>query len=310
MPFVDYNELGKRLGEDALRQRLLLEARHEADDVKQSLAWLQRFHQAIGMGFKVAGLYKRGRKNALDVRLEQNELLVSGLPSTFEGFRLLQLSDLHIDIDPHLGEKILAALKGVHYDLAVITGDFRCRTIEDYEPALNAMAPIVRVLKPPALAVLGNHDPLAMVPALEEMGLRFLLNEVYPLTREGQTLWIAGVDDPHFYRSHDLAAVAEKIPEGGCSILLAHSPEVAEEAEPFGFKAILAGHTHGGQICLPGKIPVIGNLKNKKNRQLIAGNWRWGALRGYTSRGTGLCGVPVRFNCPGEITLHTLKCLV
>lgn len=303
---VDFNALTLRIGEDALSKRLMMEARQESDEMKQSLAWVQTFHLRIERVLKLVGLYHRGRRNSTKIQIIENTLHIPNLPAAFEGFRLLQLSDLHLDIDPALPAAVVQALKGLTYDLAVITGDFRCRTIEDYYPATLATQPVIDALKKPTLAVLGNHDPIEIVPHLEARGLRFLVNELYPLKKDGQTLWIMGIDDPHFYQTYDLKALAKALPPGACTLLLAHSPEIAPEAEAIGINAALSGHTHGGQICLPFGIPITTNMLRNKKRSLVAGNWAWGKLRGYTSRGTGCCGVPVRFNCPGEITLHTL----
>ena len=90
------------------------------------------------------------------------------------------------------------------------------------------------------------------------------------------------------------------------TILLSHSPETHREAAALGYDLQLSGHTHGGQICLPGGIPILHNAPGCR-RELIAGPWREGSMLGYTSRGAGAAGVAARFFCPPEITIHTLR---
>jgi uncharacterized protein len=96
------------------------------------------------------------------------------------------------------------------------------------------------------------------------------------------------------------------VPLGAPNVLLVHSPELIDEARDFGAGLYLCGHTHGGQICLPGSIPIITNAAC--SRRFIAGPWQDGPMAGYTHRGTGVSCVPVRFNCPGEVVVHTLRC--
>ncbi len=307
---IDFHQLALRMGEDMLRRRLMLQARQEAEDAKQSLAWIQDFHSRIEAIFKFFHLYSRGKYNATHIQIFNNTLYIPNLPKSFSGFKILQLADLHLDIDPSLPDAVLNALENLDYDLAVITGDFRCRTVEDYYPAIESTKPVIQALKKPALAVLGNHDPIEIIPELEASGLRFLLNEAYPLYQQKDCLWILGIDDPHFYKTYDLAKLCHSLPKNACSLLLAHSPEIAPEADTLGISSVLAGHTHGGQICLPFGIPLSTNLPSGLRRSLVRGNWQWGKVHGYTSRGTGCCGVPIRFNCPAEITLHTLQSFI
>jgi predicted MPP superfamily phosphohydrolase len=304
---VDFDALSERMGAEAFSKRLMMEALQESEDMKQSLLWVQTFHARIEFILKKLRLYERGRKNAHQIQLVHNVLHLQDLPAAFENFKILQLSDLHLDIDLSLQKSILDILKAVGYDLAVITGDFRCRTIADYYPAIEATKPIIEALNAPCFAVLGNHDPIEIVPHLEAYGLRFLLNELHPVYREQEVLWLVGIDDPHFYQTGDLKALSQQLPSGACSLLLAHSPEIAPLANDCHIQAALCGHTHGGQLCLPFGIPLSTNLPKGCPRKWVAGSWQYGSLQGYTSRGTGCCGVPVRFNCLPEITLHILK---
>ena len=155
-------------------------------------------------------------------------------------------------------------------------------------------------------AVLGNHDSIRMVPALEEMGMRVLLNECAPISRGADTMYLAGIDDAHVYRVDNIEKAAAEIPRGAFSILLSHTPEIYRQAANAGFDVLLSGHTHGGQICLPGSIPIT--LHAVLPRRMGAGAWTYQGMAGYTSVGAGAAIVPVRLNCLPEITLHRLEC--
>lgn len=133
-----------------------------------------------------------------------------------------------------------------------------------------------------------------------------LLNESDPIVRGNQRIHLAGIDDAHYYRADNLEKAAADIPEGEFSILLSHTPEIYRQAAHAGFKAMLSGHTHGGQVCLPRSIPIT--LDSVLPRHMGAGPWVHRTMTGYTSVGVGASIVTVRFNCPPEITLHHLRC--
>ena len=113
------------------------------------------------------------------------------------------------------------------------------------------------------------------------------------------------VDDPHYFAADNLEKAYEGIPDDAVSLLLSHSPEIYRHAAYVGFDFMMCGHTHGGQICLPGSIPL--SLNSSAPRFTGAGSWNFDLMQGYTSVGTGSSVVPARFNCPPEITLHTLS---
>jgi predicted MPP superfamily phosphohydrolase len=144
-----------------------------------------------------------------------------------------------------------------------------------------------------------------MLPHLETMGIRMLMNEAVVIDRDGAHLYLAGIDDAHFYRTDNIEKAAEHIPHDACSILLSHTPEIYRQAAHAGFHLLLSGHTHGGQICLPGGVAIT--LDSVLPRRLGAGSWRHHGMVGYTSVGAGSSVVSVRFNCPPEITLHSLE---
>ena len=156
----------------------------------------------------------------------------------------------------------------------------------------------------PSMACSVIMNSIKMVPDLEALGIVVLLNECIAIRRGEDAIYLAGVDDAHFYRADNIEKAATEIPERGVSILLSHTPEIYRQAAHAGFDLMLSGHTHGGQICLPGGIPIL--LEADVPRSLGAGPWRHREMVGYTSVGAGSSVVPVRFNNRPEITLHRL----
>ncbi|OMH39003.1 metallophosphoesterase [Motiliproteus sp. MSK22-1] len=262
-------------------------------------------YQLLKLGLKISGLYGRGNRNARDLKVVRNQFYFDNLPSSFDGVTLLHLSDLHLDMDPQASEQMIEAIADLDYDVCVLTGDYRASTSGPIDQLFPMMERLAGVLTAPVYAVLGNHDSIRMVSVMESLGIRMLLNESVCLQRNEQQLSIAGIDDAHYYRVDNLEKAAEDIPKGSFSILLSHTPEIYRQATHAGFRVMFCGHTHGGQICLPGGVPII--LEAHCPRTLGRGSWSYGGMQGYTSRGVGTSILPVRFNCPPEITLHRLS---
>jgi hypothetical protein len=187
----------------------------------------------------------------------------------------------------------------------VLTGDLRAKTFGPFDETLAGLARLRDHLRGAVYGVLGNHDSILMVPGLEEIGIRMLLNESVMLERHGERIHLAGIDDAHYYRVDNIEKAASRMSDGEFSILLSHTPEIFRQAAHAGFNLLLAGHTHGGQICLPGGVPVT--LDSVLPRRLGAGPWAHHGMAGYTSVGVGSCIVPVRLNCLPEITLQRLR---
>ncbi len=259
----------------------------------------------ITTALKLSGLYWRARRNAERVVLRRNAFALPGLPPAFDGYTILHISDMHVDMNPGAMRNLARLVDGLDYDSCVMTGDFRGRTFGAFTAMMAGLKEVCAHLKGPIYGVLGNHDSILMVPGMEEMGIRVLLNETQTIVRDGQNLHLAGIDDAHYFRVDNIEKTAAQIPRDEVSILLSHTPEIYRQAAHAGFDVLLGGHTHGGQICLPGSIPIT--LEAKLPRRMGAGAWRHGAMQGYTSVGAGSSIVPVRLNCPPEITLHRLS---
>ena len=303
------DRLERRLGRLHANQRLGIETDHEAQIFGHGLNFFHienwySIHSVIRSIFKLTGLYWRGAKNAERVQVKHTDLEFKSLPEAFDKFTVLHISDLHVDMNPGAMQRLKELLPTLEYDACVLTGDYRGPTFGPFEPALAGLAEVRACLKEPVYGVLGNHDTIRMVPGLEDMGIRMLLNECETISRGGQSIFLAGIDDAHFYRVDNIEKAAENIPPGAFSMLLSHTPEIYRQAAHAGFDLLLAGHTHGGQICLPGSIPLT--LNSVLPRRLGSGLWRYQRMAGYTSVGVGSSIVAIRLNCPPEITLHRL----
>lgn len=305
----DINDwLSRRLGAVHARQRLGIE-----DERLQVFGKGLNFfhpenwysaHAIIRYLLKLSGVYWYGRRKTLDLRLKQNDIELPHLPAAFDELTLLHLSDLHVDMYPEATHALIEFVDKLDYDLCVITGDYRAWTSGPIDAAMDGMRSLCTVLKEPVYAVLGNHDSIRMAPELEDMGIQMLLNESIVIERQGKKLFLAGIDDAHYYRVDNLEKSAEGIPADAISILLSHTPEVYRQAAHCGFDIMLSGHTHGGQICLPGGYPLT--LDASCPRYMGSGNWQYHTMKGYTSVGSGTSIVDVRLNCPPEVTLHRL----
>ena len=306
------NKLEQRLGRLHAKVRLGIETDHEAQIFGQGINFFHienwySIHSVIRTILMLMGLYWRGRENAENIRVRHNHIHMNTLPSRFDGFTLLHISDLHVDMNKGAMRRLVELLAEVTYDVCVLTGDYRGKTFGPFDAALEGLARVRSRLKGPVYGVLGNHDTIRMVPGLEEMGIKMLLNECEAISRGDEAIYLAGIDDAHYYRVDNIEKAAFDIPDNGFSILLSHTPEIYRQAAHAGFDLLLSGHTHGGQICLPGSIPIT--LDSVLPRYMGSGPWKYHAMVGYTSVGVGSSIVAVRLNCPPEITLHHLHCI-
>jgi predicted MPP superfamily phosphohydrolase len=250
---------------------------------------------------------RQGLRNAADLDFAEVTFRFPDLPPAFDGFTILHLSDLHVDTHPLILDRAAAMLAGVRVDAAVITGDFQmlggrpgpARCAEAAAYLLKGVA-----TRWSRFAILGNHDGHRVADELEAAGISVLLNEHAVLERQMQRLVLVGTDDVHrFYTPAALAALAAG--PRGFRVALVHSPDAAGLAMEAGIRLYLCGHTHGGQICLPGGRPVI--TATDRHPDLAMGAWRLGPMQGYTSRGTGVGTPPLRFFSRGEVALLTLR---
>jgi uncharacterized protein len=304
-------ELQARIGRAHLRHRLGMEGEHDLRVFRKGTHffhlenWLP-LHALLRVLLMISGLHGRGRRNALRIQLRRNEVALPGLPLAFEGYTLLHLSDLHLDVGDSFVERLIECVRGLTFDACVLTGDYRFRISGPYAPAMDALARLRPLLGERVYAVLGNHDTIRMVPRMEGMNIRVLMNESVRIERGDAAIHLAGIDDAHYFRTHGYHKAADGIPAEACAILLSHTPEAYRHAAHCGFSLMLCGHTHGGQICLPGGVPIL--TDSDAPRAYARGPWRFGTMLGYTSVGCGTSIVDVRLNCRPEVTLHRLIC--
>jgi len=274
------------------------------ETIEQLLSWFIPFVIPV---LKMSGLYRRGLRNALDV--QQTTLTVSDptLPESFDGFTLLYLSDLHIDGNEALLQPLCALLDRIEVDICLLGGDYRVLMHGDFRKVVDCFQQFLPHIRSQegVFGILGNHDSWEMLKPLERLGMVMLMNEAVQVTRGADSVWMLGVDDPHYYRCDDYHKANRGIPTDAFRILLAHSTNVLFHiaAEPVNF--CLCGHTHAGQIALPLIGPLITHSALKG--PFIYGRWQYQQIPGYTASGVGTSAIPVRYNTASEVVVITFK---
>ena len=239
------------------KRRLQMETqkqKHSPHGCRENRQWdrISRLVRYFGVAVKLFGLYPRGVRNALDIRLNHVELWFDHLPADFDGYRILQLSDLHFDALPGTTEAASKLVSDLEVDLCVLTGDYCQRIGGPFDHILPNFQDLVSQIstKDGIFAVLGNHDCADMVDTMEDMGIAVLINESSSIKRGNSEIYITGLDDVHYYYTDATKAALEAAPNG-FKIALVHSAELADVAAENGFDLYLAGHTHGGQVRTP-----------------------------------------------------------
>jgi predicted MPP superfamily phosphohydrolase len=251
-------------------------------------------------------------------RLVEMEIKFRRLPAEWDGLRVVQLSDFHYD--DHFSvvpiQKSIGIINRLQPDLVVLTGDFvttprfsaRRRghpAAADAEPCSVLLEQIKSRLG--SFAVMGNHDasadPERISEILEARGIKVLRNRSWPLEQQGTRLWLAGIDDI-VDGDPDLQATLAKIPGDEFVILLAHEPDFAPQVARMPVDLQLSGHSHGGQV----RFPILGApVLPYLGKRYPMGLYTIDRLTLYTNVGLGTIDLPVRWNCPPEITLFTLR---
>lgn len=236
------------------------------------------------------------------------EIGIPDLPASWDGLRVVQLSDFHRG--KHVDERQIAKAgeiaRGLSPDLVVLTGDFVTGSAAFIGSCLEALGRIPSALG--TFAVLGNHDWWTggdlITEALQEASIHVLSNAAVRLGKVNAPLWLLGVEDlwsPGFSLSRAVHAVEHS----GTTILLCHNPDVLPRAARHGLDLVLSGHTHGGQVCLPGIGAVL--LPIEGDRSLARGLHQRGKTQIFVTTGIGLVSPPIRINCPPEVAAITLR---
>jgi len=274
-----------------------------------------RFSIALG-GTALAALVAEGA--LVEPRrpfVERVEVFLARLPKELDGLTIAQLSDFHYD-SPGSAGVIRTAVEITNRlapDVVVLTGDYvtrsplrsRFRSAEDSKPCAQVLGALHAPMG--VFGVLGNHDyasdPGLVTRSLEAHGITMLRNFNLRIERSGARLWIAGVDDV-LGGGARLDQALQGIPRDEATVLLAHEPDYADTVISSAVDLQLSGHSHGGQVRLP--------LVGAPFLPYLARKYPWGLrqldrLQLYTNRGIGTILLPVRFNCPPEVTLLTLR---
>jgi len=246
--------------------------------------------------------------------IERHTLTLPRLAPAFAGYRLVHLSDIHMDpwMTPARFRDIVATTNALAPDLVAITGDFVTAAAAQYAAPLAAVLRELRA-RDGVLATLGNHDHWSDAAKVREAlaagSVRELDNDLHVVRRGGDALYLGGIDD-HWEGKSRFDQVLNRLRsardgrEDGAAILLAHEPDFADLSAATGrFDLQLSGHSHGGQVRLPLAGPLILPPLGQKYPQ---GRYLVGEMIQYTSRGLGMVRPYVRFGCRPEITLFTL----
>jgi uncharacterized protein len=246
--------------------------------------------------------------------IERVTIPIPRLPEAFAGFRIVQLSDIHFG--PYIGksqiDRAVRMALSLQPDLTLLTGDFVLNwLLEHHGPKVARKAePCAQALQPlranPTYAVLGNHDYWNGAEIVNEIftayGIPVLRNQSLPIERQGKRLWLIGVDDVYEH-VNDIDKALAGVPADENKIVAVHEPDFARAVAKHPVDLQLSGHSHGGQVWIPGiGAPILPHLAHKYPRGLN----RLGNLQIYTNRGLGMVAPPVRLNCPPEVTLITL----
>jgi predicted MPP superfamily phosphohydrolase len=262
------------------------------------------------------------------IEVTERNFFLSGLPPVFEGMRIVQISDIHLDefTEPLFLRHVVDRINRIKPDAVFLTGDFVTAALGiKHIPQLGSIkfargaawqcANILTGLECKArYAVLGNHDfsvgAREVTAALVANGITVLRNASAPIEKAGGRIWLAGVDDPLEGHPNPELAIPESIRNlpNEPVILLCHGPDFADHllTHPAGqaVDLMLSGHSHGGQI----RLPLLGAMVlPPMGRKYIEGWFRLGRLQLYVNRSIGAVGIPFRLNCPPEITVITLR---
>ncbi|MBK9155553.1 MAG: metallophosphoesterase [Chloracidobacterium sp.] len=258
---------------------------------------------------KLAGDISKIAKYAIDeansLSLERVEVRLERLPKKLDGFRIIHLSDIHhspFTSFDHIARTVKIANR-LKPDMFVLTGDYVSHETSYIKPVADLMGSLKAEFG--THACLGNHDhwtdPDMVTRAFHEAGINMLVNEGLRLETGGGSFWIAGVDD-HMVGKTDLPSALRGSYPDEMKLLLAHNPIIFRKAVRYGIDLTLSGHTHGGQVRVRDK-----NRRLIRRRKLSNGLHRRRDSQIYITRGIGTVVLPVRYQCPPEITMLELR---
>jgi hypothetical protein len=282
---------------------------------KERVLTRRQFLGLGGLSVLGLGLYA-GEIARHEIDIVHRTIVIPGLPESFQGFRIVQISDIHLKefTEASFLKLVVHEVNTLKADLVALTGDYvSYGPIEQHRSipwAYECGELLARIQCPQRYAVLGNHDCIVNEAvardALTIHGIPVLNNAAIPLEREGQRIWLSGIADalngnpgPDFEKAVPQTARRdnERV------VLLAHEPDILPRAAKYDIDLMLSGHTHGGQVRFPFVPPL--NLP-PLGKKYVEGLFQLGRTQLYVNRGIGTVGLPFRLNCPPEITVLTL----
>lgn len=240
------------------------------------------------------------RKNCERLVVNHTKFQLKDLPPEFNGYKILFISDMHLEIRPNPISALLDITLPEH-DIVMLGGDFFDKTVDTEQELLESF---LSKFTQPVYAVLGNHDSYKLIERLEKLNVQVLLNESIILKRANAELLLTGIDDVTSFESnlqYDSASQASQS-FSGCKLLVSHNPDFLEQAAELNYNLQLSGHTHGGQFKIFNQIIFC----QTKFDFATAGAWQHNNLAGFTSTGFGSSGYPIR-NISPEIALIELN---
>src|SRR5271157_6022401 len=275
-------------------------------------------YSLLGASLAIVGISYVTNIEPSNIEITHINLKLPNLDRSFNGFRLAQVSDFHLDhwMTSQRLESIFQMVLGEKPDLVAITGDFI--TYHEHtkglkNPFLTDLSSALSILSPhqPTLGVLGNHDHEIGAPlihdALANGHITDLSDSVYSIKQGSSSLHFAGMDSFDMYGRaiYDFNGLVNKTPSTGAAILLTHYPDLADQTAATGrFDLQISGHSHGGQVIAPFYGPIY---IPEGARKYAIGLYRVGSMLHYTNRGLGMVGIEVRINCRPEITIFHLQ---
>jgi len=248
-----------------------------------------------------------------NIQIENLELKIKNLPSSFKDIKIVHLSDFHSKNFGKREKMVLEILKELSPDFIFITGDivdWSTRNFELIEPFWKGL---VQNYAGRVFGVYGNHEHRniklkKLENLLKESGIEILKNESKKIELNNNFIYLIGIDDPH-EGYDDLSKALKGLDFESTKILLAHSPEIFRKIKNQKLKIdlVLTGHTHGGQINIPILVELFIPLRLKFDRKYKKGLFNEDSILMYVNRGVAPSGIPFRFNCPPEITLIKLS---
>ena len=239
--------------------------------------------------------------------IEHHQIHLRRLPRQLDGFRIVQLSDIHHSpfTSREQIERAVATANNLQPDIVALTGDYVSKEREYAAPCAELLGTLRA--RYGVYAVLGNHDHWTDAPLITDLfraeGMTVLVNQGMRFENKGGAFWLAGVDDT-MVGLEDLPLALAGSSDDEFKLLLAHNPIILRRAARAGVDLVLSGHTHGGQVSLRSERSASG----RPRRRLLRGLARQGETQIYVTRGLGTVVLPVRFGCPPEVSLLELRC--